>query len=37
MERKLHEFCLRSINALASAGLVNMDDSMALTANEAGV
>jgi hypothetical protein len=36
MERKLEELCLRSVNALVSAGLVNMDDSMALASNETG-
>ena len=36
MDRKLEELCLRSLNALASAELVKMDDSLALVSNEAG-
>jgi hypothetical protein len=36
MDRKLEDLCLRSLNALASAELVKMDDSLALVSNEAG-
>ena len=36
MERKLEELCMRALNGLSKAGLIKMDDSMALTSNEAG-
>ena len=36
MEQRLQDFCLRSVNGLAAAGLLSIDDSMALTSNESG-
>ena len=36
MEQRLQDFCLRSVNGLAAAGLLSIDDSMALASNEAG-